>query len=93
MNNNNNMNTDSDHTNFYHVRCRASTGTEYTYGPVSQIIYAATGTSIDWVYDELNVTQTFVVELPGVRGFILPANEIMPLGRETFIGLKAMWLS
>lgn len=54
--------------------------------------------SIDWAYGTAHVKYAYTIELPpgsgmGGGGFILPAKEIIPVGKETLIGLTAMWLS
>ena len=53
---------------------------------------AAAGGSEDWTYGELGVKYSFSVELrdKGRYGFLLPANQIIPTGEETFQGLKAL---
>lgn len=49
---------------------------------------------------ELGIKKSYVLEVQpslnaafGGRGFLLPADQIIAVGNETFIGLKAMWLS
>lgn len=39
-----------------------------------------------------NIKYSYTVELPdrGLNGFLLPANEIIPVGKETFAGIKAL---
>lgn len=81
---------------------RSKTGTKYKYGPVAETIYAVTGSSADWTYISLGIKKSFILEVqPAVdrktsffdKGFLLPKNQIIPVGKETFAGLKAMWLS
>ena len=52
----------------------------------------ASGGSEDWTYGELGVKYSFSVELrdEGQYGFLLPADQIIPTGEETFEGLKAL---
>ncbi|KAL9959738.1 hypothetical protein ACROYT_G033093 [Oculina patagonica] len=52
----------------------------------------AAGGSEDWTYGKLGVKYSFSVELrdTGRYGFLLPANQIIPTGEETFEGLKAL---
>ena len=47
---------------------------------------------MDWAYGALGVTYAFALELrdTGRYGFMLPANQIAPTGRETFAAIKAM---
>ncbi|XP_071488106.1 carboxypeptidase B-like [Diadema antillarum] len=65
-------------------------GTSYVYGTIASTLYVASGSSIDYVYDNLGVVYSTTVELrdQGQRGFILPDSEIIPSGEETFEGLK-----
>ncbi|OQR69829.1 mast cell carboxypeptidase A-like [Tropilaelaps mercedesae] len=79
---------------------KKKTGTVYTYGPIAKTIYPVTGSSVDWAYDELKIKKSFVLEVqPSLsnafngRGFLLQPSQIIPVGEETFTGLKAMWLS
>lgn len=53
---------------------------------------AASGGSEDWTYGNLNVIYSFSVELrdEGRYGFLLPKDQIIPTGEETFEGLKAL---
>lgn len=53
---------------------------------------AAAGGSEDWVYGVLGVQYAFSVELrdTGRYGFLLPENQIIPTGIETFEGVKAL---
>jgi len=66
--------------------------TTYRVGPSSIIIYANSGGTKDWVYKTLGTTYTFALELrdKGTYGFLLPADQIMPTGMETFAAIKAM---
>jgi len=67
-------------------------GTQYKYGPISTTIYPASGSSVDWVYGVTNVTISFAVELrdTGRYGFVLPADQIIPSGKETMAAVEAM---
>ncbi|XP_031556615.1 carboxypeptidase B-like [Actinia tenebrosa] len=66
--------------------------TSYRAGSVADIIYAATGGTMDWVAGTLGVTYSYGLELrdKGRYGFLLPANQIRPTGEETFAAIKAM---
>ena len=48
-------------------------GTKFKYGPISDIIYVAYGSSVDWAYD-IGIKYSFGLELrdTGYRGFLLP---------------------
>lgn len=61
-------------------------------GPSSIVIYANSGSTKDWAYGVLGVRYSFALELrdTGRYGFLLPANQIMPTGTETFAAIKAM---
>ena len=60
--------------------------------PILPILDAASGGAEDWTYGTLGVTYSFSVELrdTGRYGFLLPADQIIPTGEETFEGLKAL---
>ena len=66
-------------------------GTRYKYGPISEIIYQAFGSSIDWTYDQ-GIKYSFGLELrdTGYKGFLLPQDQIEATVEETWAGLKAM---
>ena len=53
---------------------------------------ANSGSTKDWAYGVLGVKYAFALELrdKGRYGFLLPANQIMPTGMETFAAIKAM---
>ena len=67
-------------------------GTAYTYGPVCKTIYQATGGSLDYAYDVSKIKYSYTAELrdKGNYGFVLPANQIYPVGVETFAAIKYM---
>lgn len=77
---------------------REKTGTVYKYGPIATTFYRVTGSSTDWAYISLGIKKSYVLEIQpalsaGGRGFLLPKEKIIPVGEETFAGLKAIWLS
>ncbi|KAF8983125.1 Carboxypeptidase A4 [Entomortierella lignicola] len=63
-------------------------GTKYAVGSVCNIIYQASGGSLDWTYAKGDVKYSYAVELrdTGRHGFLLPEDEILPSGEETFAG-------
>ncbi|XP_015771629.1 PREDICTED: carboxypeptidase A1-like [Acropora digitifera] len=67
-------------------------GTSYNVGPSSIIIYENLGSTVDWAYGALGVKYAFSLQLrdKGRYGFMPPANQIAPTGRETFASIKAM---
>ncbi|XP_031720057.1 carboxypeptidase A4 [Anarrhichthys ocellatus] len=64
-------------------------GTSYKVGSICNIIYQASGGSIDWSYDN-GIKYSFAFELrdTGRFGFLLPANQIVPTASETWLALK-----
>nr|UYZ39184.1 carboxypeptidase A2-like [Pampus argenteus] len=64
-------------------------GTRYKVGSICNIIYQASGGSIDWSYDQ-GIKYSFAFELrdTGRYGFVLPANQIVPTASETWLALK-----
>ncbi|KAJ3053216.1 corticosteroid- binding protein [Rhizophlyctis rosea] len=71
---------------------KAVHGSSFAVGSICEIIYQASGSSVDWAYAEANVTYSYGVELRdrGKYGFILPADQIIPSGEETFAALVAL---
>lgn len=74
-------------------------GTVYTIGSPSDVLYDASGNSMDWVVDSAHVPISFALELrPGAGdtvddqryGFDLPASYIIPVGTETWAGLQVV---
>jgi len=61
-------------------------GVTYTTGPICDTIYPASGDSADWTYGAANVVYSYACELRG-DSFILPPEEIIPSGQETFAGI------
>jgi len=73
---------------------RAVYGTAYDVGSIANIIYVASGSSADYTYGALNVRWSYAYELrdTGRFGFLLPADQIIPSGIETFESLKVIAL-
>lgn len=66
-------------------------GTKYQVGPTSTTVYPASGSSIDWAYDQgIKYAFTFELRDTGHYGFVLPANQIIPTAEETWLGLKVI---
>eukprot|EP01123_Difflugia_compressa_P006261 TRINITY_DN18433_c0_g1_i1.p1 TRINITY_DN18433_c0_g1~~TRINITY_DN18433_c0_g1_i1.p1 ORF type:complete len:424 (+),score=80.92 TRINITY_DN18433_c0_g1_i1:52-1323(+) len=65
-------------------------GTQYQYGPIATTIYPASGSSADYTYGAGKVLFSYGVELrdTGEYGFLLPPNQIVPSGVETYAALK-----
>lgn len=67
-------------------------GTVYKVGPSANILYTASGTASDWAYEKAGIKYSYTIELrdTGTYGFLLPRQQIVPTGEETFNGLLAM---
>ncbi|KAM9377616.1 carboxypeptidase A1-like isoform 1-T2 [Pholidichthys leucotaenia] len=66
-------------------------GTRYTYGSIIETIYQASGTTIDWTYNQgIKYSYTFELRDTGRYGFILPANQIIPTAQETWLALMTI---
>ncbi|KAM6926025.1 carboxypeptidase A4 [Lycodopsis pacificus] len=64
-------------------------GTSYKVGSICNIIYQASGGSIDWSYDNgIKYSLAFELRDTGRFGFVLPANQIVPTASETWLALK-----
>ncbi|XP_076248692.1 zinc carboxypeptidase A 1 [Calliopsis andreniformis] len=68
-------------------------GTRYKVGNIVDVIYVASGGSMDWVRGTYKTPITFTYELrdTGRYGFILPASQIIPTAEETLESLVAMF--
>ncbi|XP_055341231.1 carboxypeptidase B-like isoform X2 [Paramacrobiotus metropolitanus] len=71
---------------------KATSGLNYKYGSIYEAMYAASGSSIDFIYEALGVKETFVIELrdTGKFGFVLPQREILPTCKESIAAIIAM---
>eukprot|EP00069_Balaena_mysticetus_P013103 bmy_08066T0 len=66
-------------------------GTEYQVCPTCTTVYPASGSSVDWAYDNgIKYGFTFELRDIGHYGFFLPANQIIPTTEETWLGLKTI---
>ncbi|XP_071781619.2 carboxypeptidase A5 [Centroberyx gerrardi] len=66
-------------------------GTRYRYGSIINTIYQASGGTIDWTYNQgIKYSYTFELRDTGRYGFILPANQILPTAKETWLALMAI---
>ncbi|XP_071945106.1 carboxypeptidase B-like isoform X2 [Antedon mediterranea] len=68
----------------------AVSGREYECGNTVELLYAASGASEDYAYS-IGTRFSYVIELPdkGKYGFVLPEEEIIPTGEETYAGVMA----
>jgi murein tripeptide amidase MpaA len=66
-------------------------GTEYRFGSSTHVLYAAAGGADDWAHNA-GIPYTYTVELrdKGRHGFILPRQQIVPTGEETFDAISAL---
>ncbi|KAK9507608.1 hypothetical protein O3M35_007428 [Rhynocoris fuscipes] len=67
-------------------------GTEYTVGTSPNLLYPTSGSSDDWAKGRAGIKYSYTIELrdKGDYGFLLPASQIIPTGRETFAALKSI---
>ncbi len=66
-----------------------SRGTNYEIGTAADLIYESSGGADDYVAGILGVPLTFTIELPH-DNFLVPAEEVEPIGRETAEGLTEL---
>lgn len=68
-------------------------GTKYIVGNIADVIYIASGGSMDWVRGTHKIPITYTYELrdKGRYGFLLPASQIVPTAVETLESLVAMF--
>jgi hypothetical protein len=66
--------------------------THYCYGSYSDTLSPQSGTSVDYVYGVHHVIHSYHLRLrdTGRYGYLLPTNQLIPLGEETFAGINAM---
>ncbi|CRL02092.1 CLUMA_CG015125, isoform A [Clunio marinus] len=67
----------------------AKFGTRYSLGSIANVIYIASGSSVDWVKDTLKANITYAYEFrdEGRDKFILPADQIIDNSIEVFASL------
>lgn len=69
-------------------------GSKYVFGPVCDVLYAASGGSMDYVYDVAGADLAWGWELSPADaaggGFVLPADRILPTVVENWEGMR--WL-
>ncbi|XP_077869568.1 carboxypeptidase B-like [Saccoglossus kowalevskii] len=66
----------------------AYSGTQYLYGNHLKLV---SGAAYDWAYGgPVNIKYSYAIELPDrENGFLVPAEDIIPIGEETYRGVKA----
>ncbi|XP_036328133.1 zinc carboxypeptidase-like [Rhagoletis pomonella] len=67
-------------------------GTVYTYGTSATAMYATSGSTRDYVYNELGIRISYTIEMrdTGRFGFILPPVQILPHCEDTLAGILAL---
>jgi len=67
-------------------------GKSYVFGNIMNVLYQASGNSVDWAYVVGNVYYSFTIELREgpTNVFILPPEQIIPQGQEVMAGVLAM---
>lgn len=71
-----------------------ATGTNYTVGSSTNVLYVAAGASDDYAFGFNNIPISITMELPpGGTGFDPPETSIDSMVKETWIGIKAMALT
>jgi carboxypeptidase A4 len=65
---------------------------DYSVGSAPHTQYLASGGSDDWARGSMGIKWVFLMELPdaGYHGFLLPAKNIVPVGRSIFEGIRAL---
>lgn len=69
---------------------KAFSGTTWITGPSCSTLYATSGSSTDYVGDvgKAEYSMTFELRDKGTNGFVLPASQILPVGKEMWEGWK-----
>lgn len=66
-------------------------GHMYKVGSFKDLMYAASGTSIDWSYGAAKIPYSYLIELRSKQHrFVLPTNEILDTCKEILNGTKAL---
>lgn len=66
-----------------------NSSTIYEVGVSSITIYPTAGDTTDWAYGVLGIKLPYTIELPDHDyGFLLPAEDIEPVVKETFAGIR-----
>lgn len=64
-------------------------GTKYEIGTAADLIYESSGGVDDYAAGVIGIPLTFTIELPH-DDFIVPAEEVEPIGKETADGLSEL---
>lgn len=73
---------------------KVATGTSYTVGSSTNVLYAASGASDDYAFAVKHIPVSITMELTGggTFGFDLPASRIRASVEESWVGIRAMAL-
>ncbi|XP_065315134.1 carboxypeptidase B-like [Gordionus sp. m RMFG-2023] len=65
---------------------KATKSSGYITGSVINLLYPASGSSMDWAYDNMKIKYSFAVELRdrGKYGYLLPSKKIIPVASEVW---------
>ncbi|XP_023166118.1 zinc carboxypeptidase [Drosophila hydei] len=66
--------------------------TDYVHGSTASVLYVASGSSVDWVFNELDKKVGFTIEFrdKGKFGFVLPPAQILANCEELMAGMVAL---
>ncbi|KAH7324946.1 hypothetical protein B0I35DRAFT_172527 [Stachybotrys elegans] len=74
---------------------RGVNGLNFVYGPTCQVIYQASGSSLDFAFDVAGAELSWAFELrPGSNagnGFVIPPSNIVPSGEENWAGMEYLF--
>jgi len=69
-------------------------GTRYVVDTGANALYPASGGSDDWSKGKAGIKYVYLIELRpndySIHGFLLPENQIIPTGRETWAGIMVV---
>jgi len=68
-------------------------GMTYQYGPIADVIYVASGSTVDYFLDTTGISCPFAAEMrdTGRYGFLLPADQIQPSAEEMYNGYMVLF--
>jgi len=68
-------------------------GKTYQYGPIAEVIYVASGSTVDYFLETTGISCPFAAELrdTGRYGFLLPPEQIQPTAEEMYNGYMVLF--
>ncbi|XP_077987025.1 carboxypeptidase A4-like [Glandiceps talaboti] len=66
-------------------------GTTYRYGTIPELLYPASGSSLDYGHGLLKIKFSHGLEISTGYGFLLPEDQILPTAEETYAGMRAAY--